>query len=106
MLRHDLWWNKPNDEQDAEGNQDDVIEVAQERNEVRDEIDGRQRVSGNGDGQGFRIPGDARIATRKIEGMNIAPERPRPCLQAVHWPGAACGQWLRLRRPLPRGTLT
>ena len=47
VFRHDLWGDQPDREQDAEWHHNEIVDVAQHRDEIRNEIDRRQRVGGD-----------------------------------------------------------
>ena len=58
--------------------------MAQNRNEVRDEVNGAQRVSGYCDGNGFRIPRDASVAPGEVQSYYVALDRPSPTTKFFH----------------------
>jgi len=78
VLRHDLWRYQPQHRQDAERHDHQVIEISQHRNEVRDQVDGREGISGDTERKRLRIPRRARIASRKIDRKHLLRQRARP----------------------------
>ena len=65
--KHDLGWNKTQYEHEPQGNNDEVIEVAQDRNEVRDEIDGAKGISSNEQREQTDEPRSTRVTCRKVD---------------------------------------
>src|SRR5689334_19072590 len=99
MLGQDGRRDQPDGQENAEGHKDDVVEVAENGNEIRNEIDGRERISGDQGGHCLGVPGYAWIASGKIERVHLAPKRPRPALEVRHWASATVP-----RPPAPGGT--
>src|SRR5450759_389300 len=78
ILNHDLFGNQPHHKPDAEGHDDQIVEIADDWNEVRNEVDRRKRISGNGDGKKFGIPRHTRIARSEIDRVTVPVEPARP----------------------------
>src|SRR5438128_9467177 len=68
--------NHPHGEGDAERDQDKIVQIPQDRNEIRDEIDGAQRISRDCGHQELRVPRRAWMTRGEIEcnglGLEIA----------------------------------
>jgi hypothetical protein len=75
---HQRGRNKPNDEENSQRYDQQIIEISQNWNEVRNQIDRAQRVGRDHDGKQFCVPGDARVARRDRDGENVAPDRSSP----------------------------
>ncbi len=58
-------------EHDARGDDDQVIEIPEHGNEVRDQVDGAERVSHDRSAGSPRVPGDARIAACEVENKRL-----------------------------------
>jgi hypothetical protein len=78
--------HQPDSQQDRQRQQDHVVQVTEDRNEVRDQVDGRERVGGNGQRDRLGIPGGARVMGGEPEGVNIPPDRPRPVVDPSQHP--------------------
>jgi hypothetical protein len=62
MLCHDA---EAHDAGDREGEKYQLVQVADDGNEIGHEVDRRERVHGDESGERLRIPGNARIACRE-----------------------------------------
>src|SRR5216683_2982742 len=78
ILNHDLFGNQPHHKPDAEGHDDQIVEITDDRNEVRNEVDRRERISGSGNSEKFGIPRHTRIARSEIDCVTVAVEPARP----------------------------
>src|SRR5450631_4444242 len=78
ILGHDLFGNQPHHKPDPQGHDDQIVEIADDRNEVRNEVDRRKRISGNGNSEKFGIPWHTRIARSEIDRVTVAVEPARP----------------------------
>lgn len=67
---------------DPDWHHDKVVQVAEDRYEVWNEIDWRKSIGGNHPGQKLRIPGRAPIACRQPESDDVALDPLRPRFQA------------------------
>ena len=67
MFGHHVRRNQADDEPDAGGHQDQIVEISQHRNEIGNEIDRGQGIAGDDQRQRFRVPGNARVAARKMK---------------------------------------
>ena len=92
MLGEDGGRDEAHGEQYAERHEDEIVEVAEHRNEIRNEIDRRQRVGGDGERHRLGVPRHARIARRQVERMHVALDVARPAAQALHhgWISRRC----------------
>ncbi|MHC2439450.1 hypothetical protein ACVMB0_006825 [Bradyrhizobium sp. USDA 4451] len=61
-FRHDLVRNQRKRKPDAERQQDQVVEIAEHRDEIRYQVDRRERIGRNGDRKGLCVPRYAWIA--------------------------------------------
>src|SRR5688572_7327816 len=81
-LREDFGRNHLDYEHDGEGQQHDVVEKADHRNEIRDEIDRGECVSDDRRDQRLRVPRRARMARGEVEGGDLGLELTRSRLEA------------------------
>ncbi len=58
-LREDFLGDQPDDEHDPQRDDDQVVQVPQNGDEIRDQVDRGEGIADNEKGQGLRIPGDA-----------------------------------------------
>jgi hypothetical protein len=72
MLCHDRGIDETHDARDGEWQQDQLVEVAEEGDEIGDEVDGREGICRDHHGERLRQPRYSRIASRKVERKNIA----------------------------------
>lgn len=87
MFSHDRRRNQPDDKQDSQRDQDYVVQIAQHRDEIWNEIDWRKGIASDDDRYRFRIPRYAGIAAREVKCMHVALDSARPAFQTVsHWP--------------------
>lgn len=66
-----------NRQHDCQRQQDRVVEVAQNRDEVRDDINWREGITADAQRKRFDITSSLRISRREIERMNVALYRSR-----------------------------
>lgn len=69
---HQGWFNQLDHQKDAERNDDDIVEIADDRDKIRDQVDWRKRIGRKREGQQLGIPWRARIAGGKPEGKGVA----------------------------------
>src|ERR1700730_2592657 len=81
MLNHDLVGNERHHQPDAERHDDQIVEIADDRNEIWNEVDRRKRISGNGDREKFDIPWHTRVAGGEIDRVGVSAEPARPDFQ-------------------------
>src|SRR4029079_1423881 len=84
VLGEDGGRNEPHGQQYAQRQDDQFIEIAEYRNEIGNEIDGRQRVGRDGERHRLRVPRHARVARREVERVHIALDAARPVPEALH----------------------
>jgi hypothetical protein len=66
----------------AERQQDCIVQQAQHRNEVRNQVNRRKRISCDHHGQKLGMPGYTWVASRQVKSMNISFDRSRPILES------------------------
>ena len=64
--------NKRHREPNAQGKDDEIVEVADDGDEVGNEVDRRQRIGCNGNGEGLCVPRHAWIARGQIDGVTVS----------------------------------
>ena len=62
--------NQLDRKENAERDDDQVIEVAKDKHKVRNDINGGEGIGGHTGSDGFCMPGHARIAGGKVKGMD------------------------------------
>src|SRR6266487_1239560 len=67
---------------DPERDQYEIVEVSQDRNKVRDEVDGAQRIGYDARDQKLRVPGRAGVARGEPEDESLALEASRALFEA------------------------
>ena len=84
VIVHHLGRDHADRQPKAERNQDQVVEIAQDRDEVGDEVDRRQGVGC--DGQTQKLGGDWRagITSRQPDGVGVPPQRERPAPERLY----------------------
>jgi len=85
MLSHDFGRNQFDDQRDSEWDDDEVIKVTNDRDKVRDQINRRSGIGGDGNSKSLRIPRHARIAGGKVKGKGIALDGARPLFPMVEY---------------------
>ncbi len=83
MLGHEIGRDQADRHHDPDRHEDQVVEIACDRDEVGNEVEGRKRIRGDRGGQGLRVPRHAWITARQIKGVNITPHVARPTPQPV-----------------------
>ncbi len=66
--------NERQSESDAGGDNDEVVEVAEDGDEIGNKVDGAEGVSDNQKNQGPGKPGSARVAGGKVQGIGLGLE--------------------------------
>ena len=64
---HDGWGNELQGNPDAERNENQVVDVSQDRHEIGHEVNRTERVGNDAGGEPFRVPGRSRIAAGEPE---------------------------------------
>lgn len=64
--------DEPQNEGDAEGQEDDVVEVAEEGDEIGDEVDGAEGVADDEGGEELGVPGGGGVFEGEEEGEGLA----------------------------------
>jgi len=75
-LRHHRGWNESDCKNDARGDKDQVVQVAEDGDEVRDEIDRAERVGSDACRQSLGVPRSAWIASGEKQRVGIALQVP------------------------------
>src|SRR6185312_16964206 len=78
MLRHDLGRDQLNGKDDAERDDNEIVEQAEHRDKIGNEVEGRKRVARNSGSKGFCVPRDARVTCRQVKGARISLDTARP----------------------------
>src|SRR5205823_1184353 len=68
---------------EARGYQDQVVEVADHGNEIRDQVDRAERIGDDDCRQGFGVPRCTRIAHRQADDLSFSLQPPRADLEAL-----------------------
>ena len=76
-LRHDRRWNQLDRQENPRRDDDEVVQVAENRHEIGNEVDRAEGVAGDRRRQCLRIPGSPWITTGEIERICIAFDRAR-----------------------------
>src|SRR5438445_5020033 len=74
--------NHPDREHDPERDQYEIVEVSQDRNKVRDEVDGAERVGHDARAHELRVPWRARMACGEPKDESLALEVARALFEA------------------------
>jgi len=75
MVGHDMRRDHPNNQESSRADDDDVIQITQNRNEIRNQIDGRYGVTRDGHSQQVLPTRVVRgSATSKVERVDVALE--------------------------------
>ena len=78
ILGQELLWNRLEGEEDAERNNHEIVEEAEDRNEIRDEVEGTQCIGDREEDKEAAVPGDSRVPVGIGEGDDLPPKRLRP----------------------------
>src|SRR5262245_66139993 len=84
MFRYDLRRNQSDHDENAQGHNDDVVHIAQDRHEVGNQINGRERIAGNTKSQRLGVPRHARIARRPIDRVHVPFGKTCPLSRALN----------------------
>ena len=57
MFGHDVWWDQPHDKHNAKWHDYHVVKIAHHRDEVGDQVNGRQGVTGGATAKAFAYQG-------------------------------------------------
>src|SRR5438093_10591750 len=99
MLGEDGGRNEPNRQREPERNENEIVEMADHGDEVRDEIDRAQRIGDRDRGDRLRRPRNAGVASREVEGVRVRLEGADARAQPGQCVGLAV--WLRHRNRYP-----
>ena len=66
-FREDIRGDETDHEHEPERDEDQIVQVSENRYEVRDEIDRGEGVADDKEGEELRVPGDAGVAAGQIE---------------------------------------
>jgi acetyl esterase len=83
QIFHHISRYEPHRQENGERHDDEIVEVSDDRNEIRDQVDRTQGISCRRDRQDFCKPWHARIARGKIQRQHIALYGPSPTFQIV-----------------------
>ena len=83
MLRHDGRRNQGNDQRNGDRQQNVIVKIAEDRDEVRNEVNRRKRIGSDAHRDDFRIPRHAAISRSEIKRVSIAPDRASPVFPAI-----------------------
>lgn len=72
MLGHQLGRDEASDQKDAERHDDKIVEIAKDRDEVRNQVDGRDGVGGNRQREYLGEPRRAGVAGSKLYRVHVA----------------------------------
>src|SRR5262249_38485197 len=78
MLRHDLGRNQPDDEHNAQWHNDHIVQIAENRHEVGNQVNRRERIASNADSKRLGVPRYTRIPRRQIDRVHISFDRTCP----------------------------
>ena len=96
MLGHDGRVDEADNAGYRERQEDEFIEVAEDGNEIRDEVNRRQGIRRDHNGQRLREPRHARVAGRQTEGYGVPPDNRRPVFEPLnpssHPSNVSCAQ--------------
>ena len=74
MLRKNLLGNQLDDEQEAEGDDDQIVHIAENRDEIRDQVNGAKQVPHDERCEQLDVPGRPRVFGRQVNGMSVEPK--------------------------------
>ena len=78
MLLEQLVRDQAGRQQHAQRHQDHIVEVAEHRDEIRDQVDRAHRIERDQQGRRLGIPRHPRIPRRQIDRIDVAPQVLRP----------------------------
>ena len=70
-FREDIRRDDTDHEHEPERDQNQVVQVSQHGDEVRDQVDRTQCVGDDDQGEELRVPGDAGVAAGQVEGESL-----------------------------------
>ena len=73
-LDHDLWRDEFEGEPDAQWQEDQIVEIAQDRDEIGDQVNGAEGIGDDQDCKGFGNPRRARVEHGEVERGYVALE--------------------------------
>jgi uncharacterized protein YlaI len=91
VLRHDICRDQANDEPNPGRYQDHIIQIAEHRHEIGDQIDRGKRIGRNKYRQRLCVPWDSRIATTEIDRVNVPLNETSPILHSARPCRASAG---------------
>jgi hypothetical protein len=99
-------WQNPDKQPDSGGNDEYVIEIANDGDEIRDQINRAERVGGDSAGQGAGVPWRVGMLEREPQGHDVTFEGLSPDFQGWHWVGVGGKQEIGRGVAAPGRTLT
>src|SRR5262249_14057204 len=72
-----------NGQRDTKRHDHEIVEIPDDRDEIGNQIDRTQSISGSRGRDDFRIPGNTRISSRDPDGDRITFDVSRPLLQSI-----------------------
>ncbi len=81
VFRHDLRWDQLYGEHDPEREDNQLVQVAQDGDEVGDRVDRAQGIGGDSGRNRLSVPGGAWITRGEVERHHVALDAPRPGLK-------------------------
>src|SRR5215469_4266228 len=84
MLSHDFGRDQFDDKRNAQRDEDQIVHIANDRDEIRNQINWRGCVSRDSNGKRFCIPRHTRITGGKIKCVSIAAYGARPFLPTIN----------------------
>ena len=87
-LRHERTGDHPDHESDGDRQEDQLVKVAEDGDEVRNRIDGAERIGGNGRCRQLHMPRHTRVSRGDVEGHDVLLDRSGPSAQPgeASWP--------------------
>src|ERR1051326_1270133 len=83
VFRHDLERNQLDRDQNPDRYNDNVVQIAENRDEIRDQVNGRKRITGNAHGQRVGIPRHARITSGEIDRVHVSFDTASPLSRSL-----------------------
>lgn len=83
MLGQYVRRDQPHCQQNAERHDDQVVEITEDRHEIRDQVDGGKSVGSYEGRDCLGMPRHSRVARREIERVQVTPRESGPMLQAA-----------------------
>ena len=71
-IGHDVRGDQLQGQGDAQRDDDQVVQIADDRDEVGDQVNRTEGVGDDGSGEGTRIPGGARVTDCQVQNVGLA----------------------------------